>query len=169
MEKYSLDFEKPIRELERKIEELQGLGRREGIDFDEEIRGLESRLTKLQDDTFNHLTPWQKVQLARHPNRPKCLTLVELMFDEFLLLHGDRLYSDDQAVVGGLARVEERKIVMRNLRHEAMDELKGLEKNKDISQDELKRALDQLQKLTDSFIADTDQIGRDKEVELTKV
>ncbi len=66
-------------------------------------------------------------------------------------------------------RVEERKIVMRNLRREAMDELKGLEKNKDISQDELKRALDQLQKLTDSFIADADQIGRDKEVELIEV
>ena len=66
-------------------------------------------------------------------------------------------------------RVEERKIVMRNLRREAMDELKGLEKNKDISQDELKRALDQLQKLTDSFIADANQIGRDKEVELIEV
>ena len=66
-------------------------------------------------------------------------------------------------------RVEKEKIVIRNLRREAMDELKGLEKNKEISQDELKRALDQLQKLTDSFIADTDQIGRDKEVELTEV
>ena len=66
-------------------------------------------------------------------------------------------------------RVEERKIVMRNLRREAMDELKGLEKNKDISQDDLKRALDQLQKLTDSFVTDIDQIGRDKEVELTEV
>ena len=64
------------------------------------------------------------------------------------------------------SRVEERKVAVRNLRREAMDELKGLEKNKDISQDELKRALDQLQKLTDSFIADTEQIGRDKEAEL---
>jgi len=66
-------------------------------------------------------------------------------------------------------RVEERKIVIRNLRREAMDELKGLEKNKDISQDEHKRAIDQLQKLTDSFIADTEQIGQDKEVELSEV
>ena len=66
-------------------------------------------------------------------------------------------------------RVEERKVVVRNLRHEAMDELKGLEKNKDISQDELKRALDQLQKLTDSFIVNADQIGRDKELELIEV
>ena len=66
-------------------------------------------------------------------------------------------------------RVEERKIVIRNLRREAMDELKGLEKNKDISQDELKRALDQLQRLTDSFIGDAEQIGQDKEAELVEV
>jgi len=66
-------------------------------------------------------------------------------------------------------RVEERRIAIRNLRREAMDELKRLEKNKDISQDEYKRALDQLQKLTDSFIADAEQIGRDKEVELAGV
>jgi len=66
-------------------------------------------------------------------------------------------------------RVEERKIVIRNLRHEVMGELKGLEKNKDISQDEHKRALDQLQKLTDSFIADIEQIGQDKEAELMEV
>ena len=66
-------------------------------------------------------------------------------------------------------RVEERRIAIRNLRREAMEELKGFEKNKDISQDEYKRALDQLQKLTDSFIADAEQIGRDKEVELTEI
>ena len=66
-------------------------------------------------------------------------------------------------------KVEERRIVIRSLRHEAMDDLKGLEKNKDISQDEHKRALDQLQKLTDSFIANAEQIGRDKEAELMEV
>lgn len=150
MEKYSLDFEKPIRELERKIEELQGLERREGIDFEEEIRGLESRLTKLQDDTFNHLTPWQKVQLARHPNRPKCLTLVELMFDEFLLLHGDRLYSDDQAVVGGLARVEERKIVFAG--HQKGESVKeNLLRNFGMAHPEGYRKARRLMKLADKF------------------
>jgi len=66
-------------------------------------------------------------------------------------------------------RIEERRIAIRNLRREAMDELRGLEKNKDISQDEYKRAIDQLQKLTDSFIANTEQIGRDKELELMEV
>jgi len=150
MEKYSLDFEKPIRELERKIEELQGLGPREGIDFEEEIRGLESRLTKLQDDTFNHLTPWQKVQLARHPNRPKCLTLVELMFDEFLLLHGDRLYSDDQAIVGGLARVEERKIVFAG--HQKGESVKeNLFRNFGMAHPEGYRKARRLMKLADKF------------------
>ncbi|MEE9192510.1 MAG: acetyl-CoA carboxylase carboxyltransferase subunit alpha [Candidatus Aerophobetes bacterium] len=150
MEKYSLDFEKPIRELERKIEELQGLERREGIDFEEEIRGLESRLTKLQDDTFNHLTPWQKVQLARHPNRPKCLTLVELMFDEFLLLHGDRVYSDDQAVVGGLARVEERKIVFAG--HQKGESVKeNLLRNFGMAHPEGYRKAQRLMKLADKF------------------
>ncbi|MBA7701477.1 Ribosome-recycling factor [subsurface metagenome] len=66
-------------------------------------------------------------------------------------------------------RIEERRIALRNLRREAMEELKGFEKNKDISQDEYKRTLDQLQKLTDSFIADAEQIGRDKELELTEI
>lgn len=108
---YSLDFEKPILELEHKIEELKGLANKEGLDFSEEISRLQSRLRKLEEETLSHLTPWQKVQLARHPNRPKSLTIVKLIFDDFLALHGDRLYSDDQAIVGGLARVEEERFV----------------------------------------------------------
>lgn len=108
---YSLDFEKPILELEHKVEELKGLANKEGLDFSEEISRLQSRLRKLEEETLSHLTPWQRVQLARHPNRPKSLTLVKLIFDDFLALHGDRLYSDDQAIVGGLARVEEERFV----------------------------------------------------------
>ena len=150
MERYSLDFEKPIRELERKIEELKGLARKEGIDFEEEIRGLQSRLTKLQDDTFTHLTPWQRVQLARHPNRPKCLTLARLMFEEILLLHGDRLYSDDQAVVGGLARVGERKIVF--VGHQKGESVKeNLSRNFGMAHPEGYRKARRLMKLADKF------------------
>jgi len=108
---YSLDFEKPILELERKIEELKGLANKEGLDFSEEIVRLQSRLKKLEEETLSHLTPWQRVQLARHPNRPKSLTIARLIFDDFLVLHGDRLYSDDQAIVGGLARMEEERLV----------------------------------------------------------
>jgi acetyl-CoA carboxylase carboxyl transferase subunit alpha len=108
---YSLDFEKPMLELEHKIEELKGLANKEGLDFNEEISRLQSRLKKLEEETLAHLTPWQKVQLARHPNRPKSLTLVRLIFDDFLPLHGDRLYSEDQAIIGGLARIEEERLV----------------------------------------------------------
>lgn len=108
---YSLDFEKPMLELEHKIEELKGLANKEGLDFNEEISHLQSRLKKLEEETLAHLTPWQKVQLARHPNRPKSLTLVHLIFDDFLPLHGDRLYSEDQAIIGGLARIEEERLV----------------------------------------------------------
>lgn len=109
--RYSLDFEKPIMELERKIEELKGLTAEEGLDLTEEVSRLQSRLRKLEKDILSHLTPWQKVQLARHPNRPKSLDLTELIFDDFLILHGDRLYSDDQAIVGGLAKLGEEKLV----------------------------------------------------------
>lgn len=109
--RYSLDFEKPIMELERKIEELKGLTAEEGLNLSEEVSRLQSRLRKLEKDILSHLTPWQKVQLARHPNRPKSLDLTELIFDDFLILHGDRLYSDDQAIVGGLAKLGEEKLV----------------------------------------------------------
>lgn len=150
MERYSLDFEKPIRELERKIEELKGLARKEGIDFEEEIRGLQSRLTKLQDDTFTNLTPWQRVQLARHPNRPKCLTLARLMFEEFLLLHGDRLYADDQAIIGGLARVGERKIVF--VGHQKGESVKeNLVRNFGMAHPEGYRKAHRLMKLAEKF------------------
>lgn len=108
---YSLDFEKPMLELEHKIEELKGLANKEGLDFNEEISRLQSDLKKLEEETLSHLTPWQKVQLARHPNRPKSLTLAHLIFDDFLPLHGDRLYSEDQAIIGGLARIEEERLV----------------------------------------------------------
>jgi len=109
--RYSLDFEKPIMELESKIKELKELAEKEGLDFHEEITRLQSRLKKLQEETFAHLTPWQRVQLARHPNRPKLLTLANLIFDDFLLLHGDRLYADDQAIVGGLAKIKGDRVI----------------------------------------------------------
>ncbi len=109
--RYSLDFERPILELERKIEELKGLTSKEALDFKEEISRLQQRLKKLEQETFAHLTPWQRVQLARHPNRPKSLTLANLIFDDFILLHGDRLYSDDQAIVGGFARMGDERLV----------------------------------------------------------
>ncbi len=109
--RYFLDFEKPIEELEKKIQELKKLTQIEKINLADEINNLEIKLGKLREEIFFHLTPWQRVQLARHPDRPKTLSLAKLIFDDFVLLHGDRLYSDDQAIVAGLGKLEEQRVV----------------------------------------------------------
>jgi len=109
--RYYLDFEKPIIELEQKITELEGLAKKEKLDFKEEIKILQSRLKNLKESIFANLTPWQRVQLARHPERPKPLQLASFIFEDFLLLHGDRLYGDDQAIIGGLAKIGTQGIV----------------------------------------------------------
>jgi len=107
-----LDFEKPILELERKIEELKNLTETEKIDLSSEIKQLERRLEKLKRDIFENLNAWQRVQIARHPQRPYSLDYINLIMKDFVQLHGDRLFSDDKAVVAGLAKVDGRKIMI---------------------------------------------------------
>lgn len=107
-----LDFEKPIIELEQKIEELRRLTEVEKIDLSSEIRQLTQRLERLQKEVFENLTPWQKVQVARHPQRPYTLDYINLMMKEFVQLHGDRLFADDKSVVCGLARIGSHKIMV---------------------------------------------------------
>jgi len=148
--RYSLDFEKPIAELEYKIEELKELTAREGVDFENEIKSLQARLRKLQEDTFANLTSWQKVQLARHPNRPKFLDLVELIFDNFLPLHGDRLYADDQAIVGGLAKMgNERILIIGHQKGESVKE--NLVRNFGMAHPEGYRKAQRLMDLAEKF------------------
>lgn len=108
--RYTLDFEKPIIQLEHKLRELKNLTAQEGIDFSEEIQRLENRLKKLEKETFLNLTPWQRTQLARHPKRPRSLKLVELIFEDWIQLHGDRLYADDQAIVTGLGKINQNRV-----------------------------------------------------------
>lgn len=98
-----LDFEKPIVELERKISELRSYTQDSGMDFSQEIATLQGRLASLKEETYKNLTRWQRVMLARHPQRPYALDYITRIFPDFLELHGDRLYSDDPAMVGGLA------------------------------------------------------------------
>lgn len=107
-----LDFEKPIIELEQKIEELRRLTEVEKIDLFSEIRQLTQRLERLQKEIFANLTPWQKVQVARHPQRPYTLDYINLMMKEFVQLHGDRLFADDKSIVCGLARIGSHKIMV---------------------------------------------------------
>lgn len=97
------DFEKPIANLEKKLQDLKELAKQEGVDFGTEIDKLEKKVVQLIDDTYAKLTPWQKVQLSRHPARPYTRDYVDLLFPDFLELHGDRTFGDDQAILGGIA------------------------------------------------------------------
>lgn len=97
------DFEKPIANLEKKLQDLKELAKQEGVDFGTEIDKLEKKVVQLIDDTYAKLTPWQKVQLSRHPARPYTRDYVDLLFPDFLELHGDRAFGDDQALLGGVA------------------------------------------------------------------
>src|SRR5215467_3892739 len=106
-----LDFERPIIELERKIEELRQLSRG-SVDFAEEIKRLEKKARKLQEEVFAELAPWQKVQLSRHPARPYTLDYVQLLFEDFVELAGDRAFADDQSIVGGFARFDGREVMV---------------------------------------------------------
>jgi len=103
MEDKYLDFEKPIVELERKIEDLKSF---EGVGLSDEIKQLEKKLVRLKDETFSNLTPMQQVLLARHPLRPYAQDYIDAIFTDFIELHGDRLFGDDRAIVAGWALFE---------------------------------------------------------------
>jgi len=101
-----LEFEQPIAELEAKIEELRFLGSDAGVKITEEVKKLQAKSRALTTNIFSNLTPWQITQLARHPQRPYALDYVSMIFTDWNELHGDRMYGDDLAIVGGLARLE---------------------------------------------------------------
>ena len=112
--KHQLDFEKPIAELQSKLEELRK--HREthsiGVNFEEEIANIERKIAETRKQIFSNLTAWQRVQLARHPRRPFSLDYLQTAFTDFSELHGDRLFADDRAVVGGFARLDDRKVMV---------------------------------------------------------
>ncbi len=97
------DFEKPIIQLEKKLQDLRELTKQESVDFTNEIEILERKVVKLIEEIYSKLTPWQKVQLSRHPNRPYTRDYVEALFPSFMELHGDRCFGDDQAILAGTA------------------------------------------------------------------
>ncbi|AMK17484.1 MULTISPECIES: acetyl-CoA carboxylase carboxyltransferase subunit alpha [Sphingobium] len=115
-----LEFEKPIAELEARVIELRATASAGDIDISGEIDKLEQRAAKLLVDTYAKLTPWQKTQVARHPDRPHFKDYVAGMFDNFMPLAGDRAFSDDQAIIGGLAMLGERRVMV--IGHEKGDD-----------------------------------------------
>ena len=107
-----LDFEQPIAELEAKIEALRYTSEDSDINISAEIKRLQTKSNKLTESVFASLTPWQISQLARHPRRPFTLDYVQRIFTDFQELHGDRLFADDPAIVGGLARLRGRAVMV---------------------------------------------------------
>lgn len=99
-----LEFEKPIVQLRQKIAELKEFTQKSDVDLSSEIEKLESRLLKLEKEIYDNIKPWDRVQIARHPNRPTTLDYISLLFTDFFECHGDRTYGDDEAIVGGIAK-----------------------------------------------------------------
>ncbi len=110
--RHFLDFEKPIAALEGKIEELRHLGGDSGVNIAEEIGKLQSRIDTELAQTYKKLGAWEKVQVARHSERPKMVQIVETIFDEFIALSGDRAYAEDYAIIGGMARFRGRPVIV---------------------------------------------------------
>jgi acetyl-CoA carboxylase carboxyl transferase subunit alpha len=101
-----LEFEKPITELEKKLTEMVALAQQNNIDMSTAIKELENKITELKKNIYGNLTNWQRVLLSRHPDRPYTLDYIQNIFTDFYELHGDRLYGDDKAIVGGFAKLE---------------------------------------------------------------
>ena len=99
------DFEKPIIELEKRIEELENFSRKAGVDLSGEISKLRERAVQEKREIFARLSAWQRVQLSRDPQRPEVTDYLNLVFEDFVELHGDRAIGDDQALITGLCRV----------------------------------------------------------------
>ncbi len=110
--RHFLEFERPIAEIEGKIDELRRLSNDSGLNIAEEVARLQAQVTRLVSQSYAKLTPWQKVQVARHPERPHCLDYVAGLIDEFVPLAGDRSFAEDAAVVGGMGRFRGHSVVV---------------------------------------------------------
>jgi acetyl-CoA carboxylase carboxyl transferase subunit alpha len=145
-----LDFEKPIAELETRVSELRETASAGDIDIDAEIGRLESKSNKLLKDTYAKLTPWQKAQVARHPERPHFKDYVAGIADDFLPLAGDRAFADDPAIIGGLARIDGRRVMLMG--HEKGDDTASrLKHNFGMAKPEGYRKAIRLMQLADQF------------------
>ncbi len=146
-----LDFEKPLAEIEGKAEELRAMARREeGMDVEDQAAALDKKAADMLRDLYTDLTPWRKCQVARHPNRPHCQEYIEALFTEYTPLAGDRNFADDHAVMGGLARFEDKPVVV--IGHEKGHDTKTrIERNFGMARPEGYRKAVRLMDLADRF------------------
>ncbi|MBL7198488.1 MAG: acetyl-CoA carboxylase carboxyl transferase subunit alpha, partial [Candidatus Omnitrophica bacterium] len=145
-----LDFEKPILELERKIEELRSFISDKRIDLGSEIKKLEEKLIKLKKEIYENLTAWQRIQIARHPNRPYTSDYINMIMTDFIELHGDRSFSDDLAITAGLAKIDGQKILIIG-HQKGRDTKENLRRNFGCAHPEGYRKAIRLMKLAEKF------------------
>ncbi len=112
MPEFQLEFEKPVNELKKKIEELKHFSETNDIDVGDQLTAMTERMHELMRDIYANLTPWQRVQLARHPERPYTLDYIDALFNDFVELSGDRRFRDDKAIVGGFARFHGKPVMV---------------------------------------------------------
>ncbi len=146
-----LDFEKPLAEIEGKAEELRAMARREeGMDVEDQAAALDKKAADMLRELYTTLTPWRKCQIARHPDRPHCRDYIEALFSEYTPLAGDRNFADDHAVMGGLARFEDKPVVV--IGHEKGHDTKTrIERNFGMARPEGYRKAVRLMDLADRF------------------
>jgi acetyl-CoA carboxylase carboxyl transferase subunit alpha len=146
-----LDFEKPLAEIEGKAEELRALARRnKEMDVEDEAAALDKKAAAMLADLYRSLTPWRKCQVARHPDRPHCRDYVDALFTDWTPLAGDRNFADDHAIMGGLARLDDRPVVV--LGHEkGHDTRSRIERNFGMARPEGYRKAIRLMDLADRF------------------
>ena len=109
---FYLDFERDLVELEKKIDDLKEQAETNGLNLDEGVRKLEAQAAKKRREIYANLSPWQRVQISRHPHRPYALDYVERMLSDFTELHGDRLFADDASIIGGPARLDDESVMV---------------------------------------------------------
>lgn len=146
-----LDFEKPLAEIEGKAEELRAMARaNEEMDITAEAKALDAKAASLLEEIYSSLTPWRKCQVARHPERPHCQNYIDALFTEFTPLAGDRNFADDLAVMGGLARFEDRPVMV--IGHEKGNDTKSrIERNFGMARPEGYRKAVRLMELAGKF------------------
>jgi len=145
-----LEFEKPIAELETRVAELRETATASDIDIEAEVARLEAKSAKLLRETYSRLTPWQKTQVARHPDRPHFRDFIATITDEFMPLAGDRAFADDPAIIGGLAKIDGRRMMI--IGHEKGDDTASrLRHNFGMAKPEGYRKAIRLMQLADRF------------------
>ena len=146
----ALEFEKPVRELERQLRELQKTSEENKVDLSIEIKAIETLLVQTKKDVFENLTPWQRIQLARHPSRPYAPDYIASIFRDFQELHGDRCYGDDQALTGGIGFFQGRAVMILS-QQKGRDTKENIRRNFGMPNPEGYRKALRLMKMADKF------------------